>query len=130
MSNDHVAKLAATIEVLTGAVQFLLAERVNAQAETSHGDLLRVLQRSLSAPGGREDVLLGRTAIARADLALWMPIVATTLVDGVRVQLGRPPEAVTHIAPRPVRPGSEVAERLGGEGARAAPHAEPGRSVA
>ncbi|WP_375462369.1 hypothetical protein [uncultured Methylobacterium sp.] len=134
MNSDEVAKLAATIEVLSGAVQFLLAERVSRQPGPVQGDLLHVLQRSLSMPTRREEVLLGKAAIVQADLALWMPIVATDLIDDVRRQLGRPPEGVTHIAPTPARAlpaASKMAERGRGEalvGAGIRP--EDGRSVA
>lgn len=46
MSSDQAAKLAATIEVLSGAVGFLIAERVAAQPLAIQDDLLSVLQRA------------------------------------------------------------------------------------
>lgn len=98
MSSDQVAKLAATIEVLTGAVHFLLAERVTAQPEAVRGDLLHILQRAFSTPPRTDDAFMGRAALAQADLALWMPIVASGMVDEVRRQIGREPEGVLHIS--------------------------------
>ena len=95
-SSDQVAKLAATIEVLTSAVQFLVAERLNAQPPEVQADLLRVLQRSFSTPRMRDEAPM-RAGLTQADLALWMPIVAQRLMDDVRVQLGLPPESVAHI---------------------------------
>ncbi|KAB1075079.1 hypothetical protein [Methylobacterium planeticum] len=97
MSSDQVAKLAATIEVLTSAVQFLVAERLNDQPPEMRPELLRVLQRAFSAPPKRDEPPMGRPALTQADLALWMPIVAQRLMDDVRVQLGLPPESVAHI---------------------------------
>ncbi len=141
MSSDQVAKLAATIEVLTGAVHFLIAERVAAQPVPAQGDLLRILQRAFSTPPRPEEAFTGRAALAQADLALWMPIVAAGLVDEVRRQIGREPEGVTHIVqgrPAQVRPArghpnapSEGAERASREPARGAvPHLQNGRAVA
>src|SRR4051812_45954924 len=72
MSSDQVARLAATIEVLTSAVQSLVAERAHDQPPELRADLLRVLQRSFSTPPRRDEALLGKPAIAQADLAVWM----------------------------------------------------------
>ncbi|MDP4023617.1 hypothetical protein Q8W71_13340 [Methylobacterium sp. NEAU 140] len=136
MSSDQVAKLAATIEVLTGAVHFLIAERVAAQPAAAQGDLLHILQRAFSTPPRTEEALTGRAALAQADLALWMPIVAAGMMDEVRRQIGRPPEGVTHIVlgrGQPARgvPASEVAESPCREHARGAvAHFEGGRAVA
>ena len=135
MSSDQGATVAATIEVLSGAVQFLLAERVSMQPGSVQGDLLHVLQRALSTPARCDEMLLGKAAIVQADLALWMPIVATNLIDEVRRQLGRPPEGITHIAPASARaisePNSEMAERAHREAFRAATNDLEGeRSVA
>lgn len=141
MSSDQVARLAATIEVLTGAVHFLIAERVAAKPEAAQADLLRILQRAFSTPPRPEEAFTGRAALAQADLALWMPIVAAGLVDEVRRQIGREPEGVTHmvqgriIQERPAqgRPSapSEMAERASREHARGAlAHFENRRAVA
>ncbi|MGU3539444.1 hypothetical protein [Methylobacterium sp. A54F] len=97
MSSDQVARLAATIEVLTSAVQFLIAERINQQPEDLRSDLLRVLQRSLSTPSRRDDAFSGKAALTQADLAMWMPIIATGMMDDVRAQLGLPPEPAPHL---------------------------------
>ncbi len=48
MSSDHAAKLAATLEVLRGAVGFLIAERVAAQPVAIQDDLISALQDALS----------------------------------------------------------------------------------
>jgi hypothetical protein len=133
MSSDQVAKLAATIEVLTGAVHFLIAERVAAQPEAIQGELLHILQRALSTPPRPEEALTGRSALTPGDLALWMPIVAAGMMDEVRRQIGRQPEGVTHIVLGRTSPGpaSEVAERPSREHARGAvAHFEAGRAVA
>ena len=71
MSSDQVAKLAATIDVLTGAVQFLIAERVSMQPPALHGALHQVLQRSLSVPAQRDADARGGAAVQEADLARW-----------------------------------------------------------
>jgi hypothetical protein len=94
MSSDRIAELAATIEVLTGTVHFLLAERVAAQPAAIQGDLLAILQRSLAAVPSTEQTLGGRGAVAQGDLARWMPIAAAGIVDGARRQLGLRPEGV------------------------------------
>ncbi len=136
MSSDQVAKLAATIEVLTGAVHFLIAERVATQPAAAQGDLLRVLQRAFATPPRAEETLTGRAALPQADLAFWMPIVAAGMMDEVRRQMGREREGAKLIAQgrrRPERPGgaSEVAERAAREHARGAvAHFEGGRAVA
>ncbi|MCJ2078329.1 hypothetical protein ACFZ8E_20280 [Methylobacterium sp. HMF5984] len=122
MSGDQVVKLAATIEVLTNAVQFLVAERVSMQPPSVHGALLQVLQRSLSAPAERDDAHPGGTAVQRAELAHWTPIIAATLIDDVRRQLGREPEGSPHDAAPQARTisetFSEMAERARRENAR------------
>ena len=124
MSSDQVAKLAATIDVLTGAVQFLIAERVSMQPPAVHGALLQVLQRALSVPMQRDADARGGAAVHAADLARWTPIVATNLIGDVRRQLGHPPEAVAPVAPATVRTTSEtfseMAERARRENARGA----------
>ena len=124
MSSDQVAKLAATIDVLTGAVQFLLAERVSMQPPAVHGDLLQVLQRALSVPTQGDAGRRGGAAVPQADLARWTPIVATTLIDDVRRQLGRQPEGAATIAPARPRTTSEtfseMAERARRENPRGA----------
>ncbi len=131
MSSDQVARLAATIEVLTGAVHFLVAERVASQPAAVQGELLHILQRALSAPPRSEDSLTRRAALAQADLALWMPIVAGGVVDEVRRQLGRAAEGIPRIPPGRVGASSEVAERTLREHARGAvAHFEGGRAVA
>jgi hypothetical protein len=132
MSSEHAAKLAATIEVLTGAVGFLIAERVSAQPEAIRGDLLHILQRALSKPHAPE-ALAGRVAPMRGDLALWMPIVAAGMMDEVRRQIGRPIKGMTTIAPGYTgpKPASEVTEGPSREHARdAIAHFELGRAVA
>ncbi|GJD42731.1 hypothetical protein AFCDBAGC_0570 [Methylobacterium cerastii] len=124
MSSDQVAKLAATIDVLTSAVQFLIAERVSMQPPALHGALLQVLQRSLSVPAQSYADERGGAAVQEADLARWTPIVATHLIDDVRRQLGHPPVAVAPTAPAKVRTiseaFSEMAERARRENARGA----------
>lgn len=105
MSSDRIAELAATIEVLTGTVHFLLAERVAAQPAAIQGDLLAILQRSLAAVPQADETLGGRGAVAQDDIARWMPVAAAGIVDGARRQLGLPPEGVLREAP-----ASEVAE--------------------
>ncbi|WP_246685461.1 hypothetical protein [Methylobacterium sp. WL103] len=118
-----MAKLAATIDVLTSAVQFLIAERVSMQPPALHGALLQVLQRSLSVPAQSYADERG-AAVQEADLARWTPIVATHLIDDVRRQLGHPPVAVAPTAPAKVRTiseaFSEMAERARRENARGA----------
>jgi len=108
MSSDQVAKLAATIEVLTSAVQFLVAERLNEQPSEIRADLLRVLQRSFSTPPKRDEAPMGRATLTQADLALWMPIVAQRLMDDVRVQLGLLPESVPQIGGGGTNPADPV----------------------
>lgn len=131
MSSDQVARLAATIEVLTGAVQFLVADRVAAMPMSIQGELLRILQRALSVPPRPEVSPTGRVALAQADLAFWMPIVAGSMVDEVRRQIGRAPEGMTRIAPGRAGASSEMAERTVREHARGAvAHFEGGRAVA
>jgi hypothetical protein len=105
MSSDRIAELAATIEVLTGTVHFLLAERVAAQPAAIQGDLLAILQRSLAAVPSTDQTLGGSGAVAQDDLARWMPIAAAGIVDGARRQLGLRPEGVLT-----EEPASEVAE--------------------
>ena len=125
MSSDQVAKLAATIEALTGAVHFLIAERVAAQPEAIQGELLHILQRALSTPPRPEEALTGRSALTPGDLALWMPIVAAGIMDEVRRQIGRQPEGVTHLVLGRTSPGpaSEEAESPSREPPpRAVPH--------
>lgn len=136
MSNDQVARLAATIEVLTGAVNFLVAERVAAQPDSVQGELLHILQRAFSTPRRAEAAPTGRAVLAQADLALWMPIVARGMMDDVWRQISCEPEGVTQVAqgrPNPERPSasSEMAERAVREHARGAvAHFEHGRAVA
>ncbi len=112
MSSDQVAKLAASIDVLTNAVQFLVAERVSMQPPAVQGALLHVLQRALSVPTWQDQSRLSAVAIPHADLARWAPIVATNLIDDVRRQLGRAPEGVTHIAPAQTRMVSETVSEM------------------
>ncbi|MGU3465576.1 hypothetical protein ACLBXO_12040 [Methylobacterium sp. C33D] len=123
MGSDQAAKLAATIEVLSGAVGFLLAERVAAQPVTIQDDLLRVLQRALSrAPGACGDPV-GR----------WIPVVAAGMIGEVRRQIGHP--AGDTAGPMTAGPDairvSEVAEGPGREHALGAiAHFEARRAVA
>ncbi|KTS07353.1 MULTISPECIES: hypothetical protein [Methylobacterium] len=123
MSSDQAAKLAATIEVLSGAVGFLIAERVAAQPLAIQDDLLSVLQRALSrAPGAGEDPV-GR----------WIPVVAAEMIGEVRGQIGHPAGAAA--GPMAARPdairASEVAEGPGREHALGAiAHFEARRAVA
>ena len=143
MSSDQVAKLAATIEVLTGAVHFLIAERVSAQPAAAQDDLLRILQRAFSAPPRPDEARTGRAALTQVDLALWMPIVAAGMIDEVRRQIGNAPEAAPRDArgrssldrralhPSAAANSSEVAERPSREHARGAvAHFEGRRAVA
>lgn len=136
MSSDQVARLAATIEVLTGAVHFLIAERVAAQPACLQDELLHILGHAFSTPPRREPALAGRAALAQADLAFWMPIVAGGMMDAVRRQIGCEPEDGPYVAQgrsNPERPGasSEMAERAIREHARGAlAHFENGRAVA
>lgn len=136
MSSDQVARLAATIEVLTGTVNFLVAERVAAQPASVRGELLQILEQALSRPPRPPEAFAGRAALAQADLAFWMPIVAGGMMDAVRRQIGCEPAGVTPIAQgrsNPERPSasSEVAERAVREHARGAlAHFENGRAVA
>ncbi|MDR7038133.1 hypothetical protein J2X36_002889 [Methylobacterium sp. BE186] len=92
MSADQVARLAATIETLTKAVQFLLAERVSDQPEDVREHLITLLQRSFSAPAPRSASPASR--VSQGDLALWMPAVAAELMDDVRAQLGLAPQGL------------------------------------
>ncbi|WP_375457294.1 hypothetical protein [uncultured Methylobacterium sp.] len=108
MSSDQVAKLAATIEVLSGAVRFLLAERVSRQPEAVQDDLLQVLQRSLSKPARTDGPLPGTAASVQAGSDLWVPLVATSMLDAVRRQLGRTTVAATPVAPQRARAISET----------------------
>lgn len=123
MSSDQAAKLAATIEVLSGAVGFLIAERVAAQPVPIQNDLLRMLQRALSrAPGAGGDPV-GR----------WVPVVAAEIIGEVRRQIGHPAGRVA--GPMTAGPdaiwASEVAEGPGREHALGAiAHFEARRAVA
>ncbi|AWN39882.1 hypothetical protein [Methylobacterium durans] len=101
MSSDQVARLAATIETLTKAVQFLLAERISDQPEDIREDLLTLLQRSFATPDPRTGAPTGR--VSQADLALWMPVVAAALMDDVRAQLGMGPRGLPPEPPLPDR---------------------------
>lgn len=123
MSSDQAAKLAATIEVLSGAVGFLIAERVAAQPVPIQNDLLRMLQRALSrAPGAGGDPV-GR----------WVPVVAAEIIGEVRRQIGHPAGRVA--GPMTAGPDAiwalEVAEGPGREHALGAiAHFEARRAVA
>ncbi|WP_345819282.1 hypothetical protein ABC766_19465 [Methylobacterium fujisawaense] len=123
MSSDQAAKLAATIEVLSGAVGFLIAERVAAQPVPIQNDLLRMLQRALSrAPGAGGDPV-GR----------WVPVVAAEIIGEVRRQIGHPAGRVA--GPMTAGPdaiwASEVAEGPSREHALGAiAHFETRRAVA
>ncbi|MEE7493929.1 hypothetical protein [Methylobacterium oryzae] len=121
MSSDQAAKLAATIEVLSGAVGFLLAERVAAQPATIQGDLLSVLQRALSrAPGAGPDPV-GR----------WIPVVAAEMIGEVRRQIGQPGAGAAGAMIAGPAAMSEVAEGPGREHALGAiAHFEARRAVA
>ncbi|GEP06288.1 hypothetical protein [Methylobacterium oxalidis] len=92
MSSDQVARLAATIETLTKAVQFLLAERISDQPEDIREDLLALLQRSFATPDPRSASTTER--VSPTDLALWMPVVSAELMDDVRAQLGLKPQGL------------------------------------
>lgn len=136
MSSDQVARLAATIEVLTGAVQFLIAERVAAQPACLQDELLDILERAFATPPRPREAFTGRAALAQADLAFWMPIVAGGMMDAVRRQIGCEPEGASPVArgrssPERPRLPSEMAERAVREHARGAvAHFEHGRAVA
>ena len=135
MSSDQVARLAATIEVLTGAVNFLVAERVAAQPARLQDELLDILERAFATPPRTREAFTGRAALAQADLALWMPIVAGGMMDAVRRQIGCEPEDLRPVArdraPERPRASSEVTERAVREHARGAlAHFEHGRAVA
>lgn len=122
MSSEQAVKLAATIEVLTGAIGFLIAERVAAQPDAVRGELLHILQGALSKPSGPA-ASDGVAAATGAALARWTPIVAAGLIDEVRHQLGRPAAGAG--------PGSKVAEGPSREHARdAVAHFEHRRAVA
>ena len=77
----------ATTNVLTNAVQFLVAERVNMQPPAVEGAPLHVLQRALSLPTRRDEARLDATAVAHAAVVRWPPIVATSLIGDVRRRL-------------------------------------------
>ncbi|MGH1587251.1 hypothetical protein ACRBEV_01505 [Methylobacterium phyllosphaerae] len=128
MSSDQAAKVAATLEVLTGAVGFLLAERVAARPAAIRDDLLTGLQGALSqVPGDPRDPPPG-SARMEADRNHWIPIVAAKMIDEVRRQiglLGRPAVRCGR------RHASEVAEGPGREHALGAiAHFEARRAVA
>ncbi|SFT07894.1 hypothetical protein [Methylobacterium sp. yr668] len=123
MSSDQAARLAATIEVLSGAVGFLIAERVAAQPVTIQDDLLCVLQRALSRAPGAGGNPAGR----------WIPVVAAAMIGEVRRQIGHPvgDSAGPMISGPDAIWASEVAEGSGREHALGAiAHFEARRAVA
>lgn len=131
MSGDRVARLAAAIEVPTGAVNSPVAERVAAPPACVQGELLHILERAFPKPPRFAGSLTGRAAPAQADLARWMPIVAGGMVDAMRRQIACEPERAGPVSPE--RPGasSEMAERAVREHARGAlARFENGRPVA
>ncbi|MGU3453047.1 hypothetical protein [Methylobacterium sp. 391_Methyba4] len=123
MSSDHAAKLAATLEVLRGAVGFLIAERVAAQPVAIQDDLISALQDALSQTPG-----MGRDPVSP-----WIPVVAADMIDEVRRQIGHPAGAAASRGAARSGPAqiSEVAEGPSREYALGAiAHFEARRAVA
>ncbi|WP_457107079.1 hypothetical protein [Methylobacterium sp. P5_C11] len=128
MSSNQAAKVAATLELLTGAVGFLMAERVAAQPAAIRDDLLNGLQCALSqTPGDRRNPPAG-SARMDADRNRGIPVVAAGMIDEVRRQIGLPGSSALRCGRRHA---SEVAEGPGREHALGAiAHFEARRAVA
>lgn len=89
MDDTKFAQLAATVEVLGTAVRIMIADRIMDAAPDVREEFLTELQRQLSTASKAVRDLDEATAVAFADLAVWQPIAAERLTDGVRALVDR-----------------------------------------
>ncbi|MBB3905090.1 hypothetical protein [Methylobacterium brachythecii] len=93
MNDEQLAVLAATVEVLGGAVQLMMGARIKDAPENQRQELANLIEGHLSSPTAQPEPLSDFEAVAFSDFDVHREQIAQRLMDGARRLAGLEPPA-------------------------------------